>query len=171
MIEGSYPSARERAEESGPAKEPTRPAGPSGDRLLSTGHVVHIPGPYLMMFRSPEDPIPRPPSRLSILGQRPAPRTPTADPPSRHAPVPAGRVPPPRANTGFGVEYVLTARNSQTPTPEGPQPSPLAPPVRDLVRGQEVAQPQPSKMELICRNLRDALTGSPPAETSLESEL
>ena len=40
-----YPSAMEGAEESGPGKEPTRPAGPSGGRLPSTGHIPHVPGP------------------------------------------------------------------------------------------------------------------------------
>ena len=93
ITEGSYPSATEGAEESGLAKEPTRPAGPSGVRLppTLTGHIPHTPGPYGMMFRSPGDPVPGPPSPVSIPGQGLAPGTPTADPPSRHAPVPAGR--------------------------------------------------------------------------------
>ena len=115
-----YPCAMEGAEESGPEKEATRPTGSGRGRLhTSTGHTRHVPGPYLMEFRSANDPIPRPPPPVYILGQGPAPGTPTTDPPSRHAPVPAGRVQPSPANTGFGAEFDAAARNSQSPPPGG----------------------------------------------------
>ena len=121
MSEEPYPCAMEGAEESGPEKEATRPAGSGRGRLhTSTRHTRHVPGPYLLTFRSSNDPIPRPPSPVYIPGHGPAPGTLTADSPSRLAPVPAGRVPPSFANTGFGAEFDAAARNSLSPPPEGP---------------------------------------------------
>ena len=117
-----YPCAREGAKESGQEKEASRLAGSGRGRLhTSTGHARHVPGPYLMKFLSPTDPLPRPPSPGSIPGQEPAPGTLTADPPSRFAPVPAGRIQPAPASTGFGAEFDSAARNSQSPPPGGSQ--------------------------------------------------
>ena len=85
-----YPCAKEGAGESGQEKEATCLAGSGRGRLhTSTGHARHVPGPYLMKFLSPTDPLTRPPSLGSILGQEPAPGTPTADPPagSHHSPL------------------------------------------------------------------------------------
>ena len=54
MTEEPYPAAMEGAEESGPAQDPTRPAGQSGVRLSPTltCHIPHIPGPYRIPPRS-----------------------------------------------------------------------------------------------------------------------
>ena len=129
-----YPCAREGAGESGPEKEASRLAGSGRGRLhTSTGHARHVPGPYLIKFLSPTDPLPRPASLGSILGQEPALGTPTTEPPGQFTPVPDGRIQAAPASTGFGAEFDSAARNSQLSPPEDPKPAPPAPPVSDMV--------------------------------------
>ena len=166
-----YPCAREAAEESGQEKEATCLAGSGQGRLhTSTGHATHVPGPYVMEFLSPTDPLPRPPSPVSIPGQEPAPGTPTADPPSRFTPVPAGRIQPSPASTGFGAEFDSAARNSQSPPPEDPKPAPPPPPVSGMVakwRAVAVTEPQPSEDPIYGHLLTEV---SKIASSTLENE-
>ena len=117
----TYPCAREGAEDSGQEKGASQLAGSGRGRLhTSTEHARHVPGPYLMKFLSPTDPLPQPPSPGSIPGQEPALGTPTTEPPGQFTPVPAGRIQPAPASTRFGAEFDLVARNSQSPPPEAP---------------------------------------------------
>ena len=79
-----YPCAREGAGESGQEKGASRLAGSGRGRLHTcTGHARHVPGPYLMKFLSPTNPLPRPPSPGSVPRQKtsppaPRPRSPPA---------------------------------------------------------------------------------------------
>ena len=78
----------------------------------------------------------------------PALGTPTTEPPGQFTLVPAGRIQPAVACTGFGAEFDSAARNSQSPPPEDPKPAPPPPPVSGMVakwRAVAVTEPQPDE--------------------------